>query len=322
VRVADLPNRIRDGQPSEPVLSVDGAWDAPGLNLSHWPGNRTPPELRHDLSTGCALAFSRLPEARQQELARGCTAIANNHYDTDGVCALFAPAERRSQAASRSRPRPATYRVPRARLALDALGRRSGRGRGGAAAHQASCSNRREVALDSPGGLEGLGHWQPEPELRADQRRARGRPRTRSRTWSRRLSSGDDRAGRHALREGTRTARWSSPASGGTHARLVVNTSSCSELAPARLPRRTSGPAARLNGFEGAAGSAPAGARRDREPHPEPGPAGGFEHLRSTTTRSPPAGGSDPIKRTARGPRAAWVFPTPIWGVEARAALA
>ncbi len=89
MRVRDLPLRILEARPDAPVLSVDGAWDAPGLNLSHWPGNRTPAELRHALSTGIALNFARLSEARQAELARGCTALANNHYDTDGVLALF-----------------------------------------------------------------------------------------------------------------------------------------------------------------------------------------------------------------------------------------
>ena len=86
----ELPVRIRRAPGPEPVISVDGAWDAPGLNLSHWPGNRTPRELRHDLSTGVALRFARLARERRSELARGCTAIVNNHYDTDGSCSLFA----------------------------------------------------------------------------------------------------------------------------------------------------------------------------------------------------------------------------------------
>ncbi len=86
----DLPIRMVREAPREPVIAVDGTFDSPGLNLSHWPGNRTPPELRHDLSTGSALAFARLAPGRRAELARGCVAIANNHYDTDGLCALFA----------------------------------------------------------------------------------------------------------------------------------------------------------------------------------------------------------------------------------------
>jgi hypothetical protein len=86
----ELPVRIAGETSPEPVISVDGAWGAPGLNLSHWPGNATPRELRHDLSTGVALAFSALGIERRRELARGCVAIENNHFDTDGTCALFA----------------------------------------------------------------------------------------------------------------------------------------------------------------------------------------------------------------------------------------
>ena len=86
----DLPVRILLEAPREPVLSVDGAFDAPGLNLSHWPGNRTPASLRHDLSTGSALAFARLPQEERERLAAGATAIVNNHFDTDGLCAAFA----------------------------------------------------------------------------------------------------------------------------------------------------------------------------------------------------------------------------------------
>ncbi|MBK7875785.1 MAG: hypothetical protein IPJ77_08545 [Planctomycetes bacterium] len=87
-----LPIRIVDAPLAERVISVDGSWPQPGLNLSHWPGNTTPRELKHDLSTGIALAFAKLPRARQAELAQGCVALANNHYDTDGACALFAVA--------------------------------------------------------------------------------------------------------------------------------------------------------------------------------------------------------------------------------------
>lgn len=86
----ELPIRIVDTLQPERLISVDGAWGQPGLNLSHWPGNASPRELRHDLSTGVALNFARLPESRRREMAAGCVAIANNHVDTDGACALFA----------------------------------------------------------------------------------------------------------------------------------------------------------------------------------------------------------------------------------------
>lgn len=86
----DLPFRMQSEAGDEPVIAVDGAWGAPGLALSHWPGNATPGELKHDLSTGAALAFAKLDPARRADLAAGCVAVANNHVDTDGLCAAFA----------------------------------------------------------------------------------------------------------------------------------------------------------------------------------------------------------------------------------------
>ena len=88
----NLPLRIRTEPSSERVISVDGAFSARGLNLSHWPGNTTPDELRHDLSTGSALLFAKLPVEERDRLAEGCTEICNNHVDTDGVLAMFAVA--------------------------------------------------------------------------------------------------------------------------------------------------------------------------------------------------------------------------------------
>jgi hypothetical protein len=88
----NLPFRI-GGVNDEPVVSVDGAFDAPGLNLSHWPGNTTPTDLKHDLSTGIALNFARLNPAVRERRAAGCVEVLNNHYDTDGVCSAFAVLE-------------------------------------------------------------------------------------------------------------------------------------------------------------------------------------------------------------------------------------
>jgi len=86
----ELPLVVVAERTEDRLISVDGAWDQPGLNLSHWPGNATPKDLRHDLSTGVALAFGRLSPAERARLAAGCLAIANNHFDTDGACAAFA----------------------------------------------------------------------------------------------------------------------------------------------------------------------------------------------------------------------------------------
>ena len=86
----ELPVVVTPPEPGVPVIAVDGAWGAEGLGLSHWPGNRTPGDLRHDLSTGSALLFARLPEVERHERAGGAAFIANNHYDTDGAMALFA----------------------------------------------------------------------------------------------------------------------------------------------------------------------------------------------------------------------------------------
>lgn len=89
----ELQVRILAAAPREPVVFVDGLAPTGSpvvLELSHWPGNRTPAKLRHDLSTGCALAFARLPRSERERLARNAVAFANNHYDTDGTLALFA----------------------------------------------------------------------------------------------------------------------------------------------------------------------------------------------------------------------------------------
>ena len=86
----NLPYRFQEEPGTEPVLSVDGYFGAPGLNLSHWPGHETPEDLRHDLSTGSALLFARLDEGERARRAEGCVAVVNNHSDTDGLCATYA----------------------------------------------------------------------------------------------------------------------------------------------------------------------------------------------------------------------------------------
>ncbi len=68
-------------------LCVDGVAPAK-LNLSHWPGNRTPPELKHDLSTGMALKLAQSPD--RERWLQGITTVTNNHWDTDGLCSVYA----------------------------------------------------------------------------------------------------------------------------------------------------------------------------------------------------------------------------------------
>lgn len=74
---------------SEPHLSVDGMTPV-GPNLSHWPGNRTPPQWRADLSTGIALRFARADAAERQAFLGEAQLVLNDHYDTDGFGSLLA----------------------------------------------------------------------------------------------------------------------------------------------------------------------------------------------------------------------------------------
>ncbi|MGC6486881.1 MAG: DUF6687 family protein [Planctomycetota bacterium] len=77
------------GDGDAPVLSVDGM-TAAGPNLSHWPGNRTPPAWRADLSTGIALNFARASATEQRAFLGDVQHVVNDHYDTDGFGALLA----------------------------------------------------------------------------------------------------------------------------------------------------------------------------------------------------------------------------------------
>lgn len=73
---------------STPVISVDGI--APlGPNFSHWPGNRTPQELRHDLSTGIVLRWAALPAPERAASLDGLDVVTNTHVDTDGILSVF-----------------------------------------------------------------------------------------------------------------------------------------------------------------------------------------------------------------------------------------
>src|SRR5215208_5333088 len=76
-----------EGLSGAPLLAVDGTVDG-ALHLSHWEGNTTPPELRADTSTEIALNFAAWP--RREEWARGVEVVTNNHFDADGVLAVWA----------------------------------------------------------------------------------------------------------------------------------------------------------------------------------------------------------------------------------------
>jgi hypothetical protein len=65
------------------AISCDGLVDGTSLHASHWAGNRTPPEIKADTSTEIALRLA------QRGTPPGAT-VANNHFDADGVLAVFA----------------------------------------------------------------------------------------------------------------------------------------------------------------------------------------------------------------------------------------
>lgn len=263
----NLPLRVQEEAGSEPVISVDGAWGAPGLELSHWPGNRTPRELAHDLSTGCALAFARLPAPRRAELAGDAVAVAVNHYDTDGACAVFAVL-RPEQALARERalldaaaagdlfafPSAAAFAIDRivsavadpARTPWDSVARApSARER-----HEAAL---RELVERLPAMLDGelepyAELWRPELErLAQDQAALRAASRDEIAhlelcVWTAGALPGASGSpgfdpGRHALFGGTdpdRVLAIGPAPSGGTTYRLVIGTRSWFELVSRR----------------------------------------------------------------------------------------
>ncbi len=71
-----------------PHLSVDGMSPS-GPNLSHWPGNRTPPIWKADLSTGICANFARAQPQEQENFLGAVEGVLNDHYDTDGFLSLL-----------------------------------------------------------------------------------------------------------------------------------------------------------------------------------------------------------------------------------------
>jgi hypothetical protein len=70
-----------------PFLCVDGVVDR-GLNVSHWPGNRTPAHLKADTTTDMMLRLARDPG--RAAWLEGVSIVTNNHFDTDGLLSVFA----------------------------------------------------------------------------------------------------------------------------------------------------------------------------------------------------------------------------------------
>ena len=69
-----------------PNVVVDGSAGADTrLVLSHWPGSRTPEELRDDLSAQIALRALEHPA-----IFEGIDAVSNNHFDQDGLMSVYA----------------------------------------------------------------------------------------------------------------------------------------------------------------------------------------------------------------------------------------
>jgi len=278
----ELPVRlVSAAPPHEPVISVDGIVRPAVLELSHWPGNRTPRALRHDLSTGCALAFARLAPGERARLAAGARAIANNHYDTDGCLALFA-VRRPELALSLAEPmlRAAAagdfFRAPdRASLALDALvteveassSSPIARELGPLAGH-ARWQRAAEFVLERlpdwlRGDIDGLAHlWRPrvealEPE-RAQLERAPRVEHALGDLCAFRVPRAARAPGRHALFGASARDRvlFLGQRDGGTLARFVISTLSWFDLETPAL--RPSAPrplvaalAERLNELEG-----------------------------------------------------------------------
>lgn len=74
-----VPNIVVDGAAQEDTV----------LTLSHWPGSGSPAEFRADTSTEIVLNYLAEPEAKK-EYAPRVRAVSNNHFDEDGLCAVWA----------------------------------------------------------------------------------------------------------------------------------------------------------------------------------------------------------------------------------------
>lgn len=175
-----------------PHVFVDGLrTPSTTLELSHWPGNRTPAPFKADVSTQSVLSLLTADDAA--EYLAGAEAVTCDHYDVDGLLAvwcLVAPAE----ALARRRLVEQTAvtgdfdcwtsaEAVQACLALDTIERELAAdltGRPVASTDEVSAMffrgllGRLPEVLDHPSAVDG---WQPEYELaEADRRRLGDNP--------------------------------------------------------------------------------------------------------------------------------------------------
>ncbi len=76
-----------DAMQSVRKISVDGLVPN-SFHLSHWAGNETPAALKADTSTEIALNF--ISDPHYKSLFPNANVLTNNHFDTDGLLAVFA----------------------------------------------------------------------------------------------------------------------------------------------------------------------------------------------------------------------------------------
>ena len=74
---------------SGPTISCDGRVPGSTLELTHWTANVTPKPLYADTSTECALRLAHAC-ARGEYAQLAEATVLNNHFDTDGVLAVWA----------------------------------------------------------------------------------------------------------------------------------------------------------------------------------------------------------------------------------------
>jgi hypothetical protein len=78
-KLEGVPNVVVDGAAQQDTV----------LTLSHWPGSGSPAEFRADTSAEMVLNYLATPGARK-EYAHKVRAVSNNHFDEDGLCAVWA----------------------------------------------------------------------------------------------------------------------------------------------------------------------------------------------------------------------------------------